>query len=220
MVALRLAYAGHACRTQGAEAPVVLVVPGDHHTSLESGYSSLSRGQEEIHVFADTTTHGGDPIAHLAERWQQPGPKRRATARAREWASQITTEPPAAVVPPVGGGPMTGRQAAYLATLAAQAGEEATEALTRLEATGRITELQERTGRRTPEWARKIASEIAEIDAAPPPPTAGQRAPVAARLAEERSKLRSRAPHSPSAPRPARVRGTGETPPRGWDARQ
>lgn len=140
MVALRLAYAGHACRTQGAEAPVVLVVPGDHHTSLESGYSSLSRGQEEIHVFADTTTHGADPIAHLAERWQQPGPKRRATARAREWASQITTEPPAAVVPPVGGGPMTGRQAAYLATLAAQAGEEATEALTRLEATGRITD--------------------------------------------------------------------------------
>lgn len=76
--------------------------------------------------------------------WPSAGSSRGRSAGRRpglaKWASQITTEPPAAVVPPVGGGPMTGRQAAYLATLAAQAGEEATEALTRLEATGRITD--------------------------------------------------------------------------------
>lgn len=84
MVALRLAYAGHASRTQGSEAPIVLVVPGNGTTSLESGYSSLSRGKEEIHVFADTTTHGPEPAEHLAKRWQRPDPKRTATSRARE----------------------------------------------------------------------------------------------------------------------------------------
>src|SRR5512144_2113351 len=86
MVAIRLCYAGHACRLQGAEAPVVLVVPGNGTTSLESAYSALSRGQEEIHVFADTTTHGPDPLTRLAARWHAPDPKRTATSRAREQA--------------------------------------------------------------------------------------------------------------------------------------
>jgi hypothetical protein len=90
LVPIRLCYAGHACRLQGAEAPVVLVVPGNGTTSLESAYSSLSRGQEEIHVFADTTTHGPDPLAHLAKRWAHPEPKRTATARARD-AAEIAT---------------------------------------------------------------------------------------------------------------------------------
>ena len=43
--------------------------------------------------------------------------------------------------------PMTGAQASYLQTLAQEAGEEAGENLTKAEASKRIDELQEKTGR-------------------------------------------------------------------------
>ena len=45
--------------------------------------------------------------------------------------------------------PMTGAQASYLKTLAEQAGEEVDPNLTKAEASKRIDELQERTGRGT-----------------------------------------------------------------------
>jgi hypothetical protein len=45
--------------------------------------------------------------------------------------------------------PMTGPQASYLSTLAQEAGEEASDDLTKAEASRRIDELQERTGRGT-----------------------------------------------------------------------
>ena len=43
--------------------------------------------------------------------------------------------------------PMTGAQASYLQTLAREAGEEFDERLTKAEASKRIEELQEKTGR-------------------------------------------------------------------------
>jgi len=43
--------------------------------------------------------------------------------------------------------PMTGPQASYLDTLAREAGEDVDESLTKAEASQRIDELQERTGR-------------------------------------------------------------------------
>lgn len=43
--------------------------------------------------------------------------------------------------------PMTGPQASYLSTLAQEAGEEVGDDLTKAEASRRIDELQERTGR-------------------------------------------------------------------------
>jgi hypothetical protein len=43
--------------------------------------------------------------------------------------------------------PMTGPQESYLSTLAQEAGEEITDDLTKAEASKRIDELQERTGR-------------------------------------------------------------------------
>ena len=43
--------------------------------------------------------------------------------------------------------PMTGPQASYLETLAGEAGEDVGEGLTKAEASRRIEELQERTGR-------------------------------------------------------------------------
>ena len=43
--------------------------------------------------------------------------------------------------------PMTGPQASYLETLAREAGEDVAEGLTKAEASRRIDELQERTGR-------------------------------------------------------------------------
>ncbi|MDQ3894745.1 MAG: DUF3072 domain-containing protein [Actinomycetota bacterium] len=43
--------------------------------------------------------------------------------------------------------PMTGAQASYLQTLAREAGEEFDEGLTKAEASKRIEELQEKTGR-------------------------------------------------------------------------
>lgn len=46
-----------------------------------------------------------------------------------------------------GGETMTGPQASYLRTLAQEAGEEVDETLTKAEASKRIDELQERTGR-------------------------------------------------------------------------
>jgi len=190
MVPIRLSYAGHACRLQGAEAPVVLVAPGNRTTSLESAYSSLSRGQEEIHVFADTTTHGPDPLAHLAERWSHPDPKRTATARARE-AAQLATgstgpDPYGDLRPDDHerrlSGPMTGRQQTYLAHLAGATGEEIPMGLTKAQASRLITELQQRTGREVPDWAQQAATELAELPTigegqrspAPPPPAIEQ----------------------------------------------
>ncbi|HET9038730.1 MAG TPA: DUF3072 domain-containing protein [Gemmatimonadales bacterium] len=46
-----------------------------------------------------------------------------------------------------GGEPMTGAQASYLHTLATEAGETVEEGLTKAEASRRIDELQEKTGR-------------------------------------------------------------------------
>jgi hypothetical protein len=46
--------------------------------------------------------------------------------------------------------PMTGPQASYLSTLAQEAGEEVPEDLTKAEASKRIDELQDRTGRGQP----------------------------------------------------------------------
>ena len=46
-----------------------------------------------------------------------------------------------------GGEPMTGPQASYLQTLCQEAGEEFDEKLTKAEASTRIDELQEKTGR-------------------------------------------------------------------------
>jgi hypothetical protein len=43
--------------------------------------------------------------------------------------------------------PMTGPQASYLSTLAQEAGEDVPDQLTKAEASKRIDELQERTGR-------------------------------------------------------------------------
>ena len=43
--------------------------------------------------------------------------------------------------------PMTGPQASYLSTLAQEAGEDVPDELTKAEASKRIDELQERTGR-------------------------------------------------------------------------
>ncbi|MCA1844209.1 MAG: DUF3072 domain-containing protein [Actinobacteria bacterium] len=43
--------------------------------------------------------------------------------------------------------PMTGPQASYLSTLAQEAGEDVSDELTKAEASKRIDELQERTGR-------------------------------------------------------------------------
>jgi hypothetical protein len=45
--------------------------------------------------------------------------------------------------------PLTGPQASYLATLAQEAGEDVPEGLTKAEASRKIEELQERTGRGT-----------------------------------------------------------------------
>ncbi|HYQ81298.1 MAG TPA: DUF3072 domain-containing protein, partial [Anaeromyxobacteraceae bacterium] len=148
-------------------------------------------------------------LAHLARRWARPEPKRTATARAGDLRARATLSSPAAVVPPAGGGPMTGRQAHYLAGLAARAGEEADATLTRLEATERITELQQRFGRSPPPWAHRLAEERAAQRASGRPEETAQFAaarlfetrtglrtetvrpePVAARLAEARSRLR------------------------------
>jgi uncharacterized RDD family membrane protein YckC len=173
VVPLRLCYAGHACRLQGAEAPVVLVVPGDATTSLESAYSSLSRGEEEIHVFADTTTHGPDPLTHLAKRWAHPEPKRSATARAHELTAEMTAPGPELGQARLES-PMTGRQGRYLAQLGA--GQDETSGLTRREASARITALQQQSGRPVPAWARQLAEElgalgtIAEEQRSPAPP--------------------------------------------------
>jgi len=72
---LRLAYAGHALRLQGGQAPVVLVLPGAGQTSRQSAYSMLTRCQEQVHVFVDRDSQctgpyaDVDPLAALAQRW-------------------------------------------------------------------------------------------------------------------------------------------------------
>src|SRR5512143_4098949 len=161
-VPIRLAYAGHVAKTQGAEAPVVLVVPGYVHSSLESAYSALTRGSEQIHVYLDHTTHGHDPIATLAARWQAPDPKRSATAQARAYASWVTRPPGWAAIHPEPGKarlrlgenrfgegpqagwtppPMTPRQAGYLADLSRRAGVAVDGGLNIAEASERIAAL-------------------------------------------------------------------------------
>lgn len=50
--------------------------------------------------------------------------------------------------------PMTGAQRSYLHTLATEAGEEVDDSLTKAEASKKIDELQQKTGRGVPQGAR------------------------------------------------------------------
>jgi conjugative relaxase-like TrwC/TraI family protein len=80
---LRLAYAAHAIRAQGAEAEVALVLPGAAYAHRQAAYPMLSRGTGEVHVFIDREHHGvagRDPVEALAERWSISAAKRTATA--------------------------------------------------------------------------------------------------------------------------------------------
>ena len=80
---LRLAYAAHAIRAQGAEAEVALVLPGAAHAHRQAAYPMLSRGTGEVHVFIDREHHGTggrDPVEALAERWSISAAKRTAAA--------------------------------------------------------------------------------------------------------------------------------------------
>jgi len=82
--ALRLAYASHAMRAQGAEADVALVLPGVAHAHRQAAYPMLSRGTAEVHVFVDREHHGEggrDPVQALAERWSISAAKEPAGAR-------------------------------------------------------------------------------------------------------------------------------------------
>jgi hypothetical protein len=54
--------------------------------------------------------------------------------------------------------PMTGAQRSYLGTLAREAGEEVNQDITKAEASKRIDELQEKTGRRPSSGRRKSAA--------------------------------------------------------------
>jgi conjugative relaxase-like TrwC/TraI family protein len=81
---LRLAYAVHAMRAQGAEADVALVLPGAAHAHRQAAYPMLSRGRGEVHVFVDREHHGQDgrdPVEVLAERWSASATKQPASAR-------------------------------------------------------------------------------------------------------------------------------------------
>jgi hypothetical protein len=76
-----LAYAMHASKIQGGEVAVVLALPGGERiTSLNAGYSQLTRSVEEAHVYLDFETHGADPLATLAASWKTPVEKRSATS--------------------------------------------------------------------------------------------------------------------------------------------
>jgi hypothetical protein len=79
----------------------------------------------------------------------------------------LPTDDPSAVKDPAewvtGGEPMTGAQESYLKTLGREAGETVSEGLTKAEASEKIEELQEKTGRGKPKKpaakrARKKAS--------------------------------------------------------------
>ena len=78
---LRLAYAGYVNSQQGAEGRVVLALPGLDNTNHHTGYSMLTRGVEEIHVYAARQVHGADPKAALAEAWTKAADKRTALSQ-------------------------------------------------------------------------------------------------------------------------------------------
>ncbi len=60
---------------------------------------------------------------------------------------------------------MTGAQGPYLHTLANQAGEEVEEDLTKAEASMKIEELREKTGKRPPRWVRQRSGSPRRVDA-------------------------------------------------------
>jgi conjugative relaxase-like TrwC/TraI family protein len=70
-----LSYAVHIQKFQGGEAPVALVVPG-RNTSRNAGYTSLTRGVEESHVYVSDEAGG---VSALAERWATVNEKVSAT---------------------------------------------------------------------------------------------------------------------------------------------
>jgi ATP-dependent exoDNAse (exonuclease V) alpha subunit len=76
--ALRLGYASHAQKTQGAEAKVALILPGNRNTDGHSGYSMITRPEDQIHVYASKELHGFDPIQTIGRRWSEIGDKRAA----------------------------------------------------------------------------------------------------------------------------------------------
>ncbi len=92
---------------------------------------------------SNDTQHGGDDLARGRDRGDEDRSERRddddrgAQGDAIKDPDDWTT----------GDEPMTGPQASYLSTLARQAHEPAPEDLTKAEASKKIDELQEKTGR-------------------------------------------------------------------------
>jgi hypothetical protein len=81
---LGLAYATHANRTQGAEFPIALVLPGMGQTSANSGYSMVTRSTHETHVYLSRELHGTDPIGALGAAWSQRDIKQSALSKLNE----------------------------------------------------------------------------------------------------------------------------------------
>jgi hypothetical protein len=81
---LGLNYATHANRTQGAEFPIALVMPGNGQTNANSGYSMVTRSTHETHVYADRETHGPNPLDALGKAWSERGIKQSALSALNE----------------------------------------------------------------------------------------------------------------------------------------
>lgn len=88
-----LAYAQHANKIQGAEVPIVQVMPGTQHTAnANSAYSQLTRAMDEAHVYLDRDTHGEDPKEAIAESWAKRVEKRTALSRRREFQPDVSKQ--------------------------------------------------------------------------------------------------------------------------------
>ncbi len=79
--AIGVGYAAHINKYQGGETPVALVVPGRAQTNQNSGYTMLTRGVDESHVYVSEEAGG---VEALAERWSTPEVKQSASARIEE----------------------------------------------------------------------------------------------------------------------------------------
>ena len=77
---IRLSYAGHATRVQGAQAEIGFTLPGPR-SDLHGAYSMNTRFKDRLFVYMDRQTHGPDPVE--STEWK-PRLKRSATQQLAE----------------------------------------------------------------------------------------------------------------------------------------
>jgi ATP-dependent exoDNAse (exonuclease V) alpha subunit len=95
--AIGLNYAVHVAKFQGDQCAVVLATPSPGQGSRNAGYTQVTRGVDETHIYVDHERFGDEPKERLAEVWSEVDEKQTASMTIAQLRAAEEMEP----LPPV-----------------------------------------------------------------------------------------------------------------------